>query len=344
MKALFSTVFVVLFSIMFFQNLSAESQENYVGPIASPTPTPEYEEAIVPNDEDDTEQKTLLTNGQKYYKDLVAPGSTNILLLGTEPSGFNFDTIMIVSIDKTAETVKIISLPRDIYIDYSDEVIGALKKVKPSYLQSKGIYRINAAPSIGNAINYQKNAGRFNKPYVDFISDLIEEIFSIRINDYAYVKVSGFRKIVDYFGGVTVYVPVLMNYSDPSQNFDVYIEKGTQHLNGAEAEGYVRFRQGYDENGEFNNYGDIFRKENQNRFIKAFMTQHVTLKNLGKLGDVAGIIGSNVITSVKGWDTIVDYAALAEEALVDKYAIETMELELTEKSIEGSSYVLIKIK
>jgi LCP family protein required for cell wall assembly len=114
--------------------------------------------------------------------------------------------------------------------------------------------------------------GRFNKPYVDFIADIIEEVFAIHINDHAYVKVNGFRNIVNYFGGVNVYVPVLMNYSDPAQDFKVYIEKGNQHLDGTEAEGYVRFRQGYDENGVFHNYGDIFRKENQNRFIKAFIS------------------------------------------------------------------------
>lgn len=326
---------------MTFKNLSSSHNNNVDQKVVTPTPNP-YEKDVVPNDENSTEEKIPLTNDQRYFENIISPGGTNVLLLGSEPTGFNFDTIMILNIDKTGKCINTVSLPRDIYIDYTDDVKDALNKAKPNYLKEKGIYKINAAPSIGEAIDYKKGSGRFDKPYVDFLADLIEEVFSVQINDYAYVKVNGFRKIVDYFGGVTVYVPVLMNYSDPSQDFEVYIEKGTKHLDGKDAEGYVRFRQGYDENGAFHNYGDIFRKENQNRFIKAMISQHVTLKNLGKLSKVADIISSNVITSVKGWDSIVDYGAMAEDAVLDQYKLNNLQLEFTEKTIKGSSYVVLK--
>ena len=111
-----------------------------------------------------------------------------------------------------------------------------------------------------------------------------------------------------------------MEYNDPYQDLEIYIEKGTQTLNGKDAEGYVRFRQGFDENGNFVNYGDIFRKENQNRFIKAFISQHVTLRNLSKLSKMQ-IISSNINTSVKGWDSIVKYGALLKN-INNKYPIE----------------------
>ncbi|MCX7772847.1 MAG: LCP family protein [Clostridia bacterium] len=329
--------------MMIFQNLSASSHVEETPLSITPTPS-QLESGIVPNDHLGSEQNSLLTKNQRYIEPLVDPESTNILILGSDPSGFNFDTLMVMSIDKKSKSVKLISFPRDIYIDYSPEVISALKKTKPAYLKEKGIYRINAAATIGNAIKYKKDIGRFNKPYIDFIADLIQEVFAIRASDYAYVKVGGFRKIVDSFGGVDVYVPVLMNYKDPAQDFSVYIEPGNQHLNGREAEGYVRFRQGYDENGVFHNYGDLFRKENQNRFMQAFITQHVTLNNLGKLSTVADIINNNVVTSVKGWDRIVDYGALAEEALNNDYAISDVQLQATEKTIKGSSYVMIKTK
>lgn len=342
--AFFSTIFVVFFSIMVSQNLSAGTNNESEKPsTVTPTPNP-HEQAVVPNDDLEDKDGFYLTNKQKYFESIVNPESTNILLLGTDPTGFNFDTIMILSIDKVSKKVNVISLPRDIYIDYSDYVIDALRKAKPSYLKEKGMHRINAAPSIGQTIEYQKGIGRFNKPYVDFIADIIDEVFDIYINDYAYVKVKGFRNIVDYFGGVTVYVPVHMEYNDPYQDLNIYIEKGTKHLNGNQAEGYVRFRQGFDENGNFQNYGDIFRKNNQNRFIEAFISQHVTLKNLGKLPKIAELISSNINTSVKGWDSIVSYGALAEEALNNKYPIENYELKFTEKFIDGSSYVLIEAK
>ena len=201
--AFFSTIFVVFFSIMVFQNLSTGSVEEPPEEpvIITPTPNPQQQPIVVPNDDLEEEEGFYLTNNQKYFESIVHPESTSVLLLGTEPTGFNFDTISILNIDKISKKVKIISLPRDIYIDYSDYVIDSLRKAQPSYLKEKGMNRINAAPSIGQAIEYQKDIGRFNKPYVDFIADLIEEVFDIHIDDYAYVKVKGFRNIVDYFGG-----------------------------------------------------------------------------------------------------------------------------------------------
>jgi len=346
LMAFFSTVFVILFSMMISQSHSSETHEEPdTTPVVTATPAPNDED-IVPNDDDDSiiVEEPRLTNDQKYFESLTDPDSTNVLLLGTDPTGFNFDTITILSIDTKAQHIKLISLPRDIYIDYSDEVLDALKKANPSYLREKGMHRINAAPSIGNMIEYRKDTGRFGKPYVDFLADLIYEIFDIYIKDFVYVKVNGFRNIVDYFGGVTVYVPNLMNYEDPYQDLKIYIEKGTRHLNGKDAEGYVRFRQGYDENGNFINYGDIYRKNNQNRFIKAFIQQHVTLKNLARLNEIVNVINKNIVTSVRGWNSIVDYAALAEKALVGKYQIETVELSVRDKMIDGSSYVLLKQK
>lgn len=343
--AFFSTILVVFISIMISQNLSLGNIGQVPEPNNTPTPTPNYEPGIVPNDPNDVEDNKLyLTNKQRYYKEIFNPNSTNILLLGTEPTGFNFDTIMILNIDKVTKKVTILSLPRDIYIDYSDAVIDALRETRPSYLKEKGMNRINATPSIGNVIKYKEGEGRFDKSYIDFLADIIDEVFGIYINDYAYVKTKGFRNLVNYFGGVSVYVPVHMEYNDPYQELEIYIEKGTQYLNGVQAEGYVRFRQGFDEEGNFHNYGDIFRKNNQNRFIKAFISQHITIKNLGKLSKISEIVSSNVITSVKGWDDIVKYGALAEEALNNSYPIENLSLEFVEKNIGGSSYVLLKSK
>lgn len=345
--AFFSTIFVVFISIMISQNLSAGNNIEDPQTDESPSPSPnQYEQNIVPNDGSDVEKEDefILTNKQRYYKDFFNTDSTNILLLGTEPTGFNFDTIMILNIDKSTQKASLLSLPRDIYIDYSDVIIDSLRETRPSYLKEKGMNRINAAPSIGDVIKYKEGRGRFKRSYVDFLADIIDEVFDIYIDDYAYVKTKGFRNLVDYFGGITVYVPVHMEYRDPTQDLEIYIEKGTKHLNGYQAEGYVRFRQGYDENGVFNNYGDVFRKNNQNRFIKAFISQHITLKNLGKLSKIAEIVSSNVNTSVKGWDDIVKYGALAEEALNNKYAIENIELDFNEKNIDGSSYILLKLK
>ena len=53
--------------------------------------------------------------------------------------------------------MQIISLPRDIYIDYSEYVIDELRKAQPSYLKRKGHASNKSAPSIGQTIEYQKD-------------------------------------------------------------------------------------------------------------------------------------------------------------------------------------------
>lgn len=344
MLSLVLTIFVIFAGQMFFQNLS-------IGKVM-PEPDPFPEEPVItepnpqvsqmPEAPNNTQPESLLTNHQKYYKQLVTPGSTNILIIASDPTSFSFDTIMVLSIDKTSRAIHIISFPRDIYIDYSQAAIDEIKAIKPERLQDKGWNKINAVPSIGNAIGYKKNVGRFGKPYVDFLADVIGEVFDIQVEDYIYVRVDGFRKIVDFFGGVKIHVPILMNYFDPTQDLDIYIEPGTQVLRGKDAEGFVRFRQGYDANGVFFNKGDLYRKENQIRFMKAFIQQHVTLANLNKLSKVSEIITQNVITSVKGWSEIVAYGALAEEAINKGYPIEGVPVDCSDKTINGVSYVLIK--
>ena len=330
---------------MFFQNLSIgnsqDNQDNTDGNepiITTPEPTNAIPEQTAVSPE------FLITNNQRYFEKLVAPGSTNILITGSDPSGWNFDTIMIMSIDKVEKTIKLISLPRDIYIDYNDDIIAMMEEKKPGAIYDKGMKKINAVPSVGNYLAYKKNVGRFGKPYIDFLCDILNEVFDVYISDYAYVKVDGVRRIVDYFGGVTMNVPILMNYYDPTQNLDIYIEPGTQRLNGKNAEGFLRFRQGYDAKGKFHPYGDFYRKNNQSLFMQAFIKQHVTVANIGKLSKISDIITQNVITSVKGWNEIVAYGALAEEAVINDYVIENIAVVCTEKNIEGNDYVLIKQK
>ena len=343
MISLLSTIFVVFSSQMFFQSLSIGNAGN--GPdmgINDPVTVTPDPTGDTPTDTTEPMNVPKLTNGQKYFEQLVAPDSTNILITATDVAGWNFDTIMIMNIDKASGTINLISLPRDIYIDYNDDIINKIRDAKPSLLQEKGIFKINAVPTIGNAISYKENVGRFGKPYMDFLCDILDEVLSIHISDFIYVKVAGVRNIIDYFGGVDINVPILMNYYDPTQNLDIYLEPGMQHLNGKKAEEFLRFRQGYDSSGDFHNYGDFYRKENQTKFMQAFIKQKVTLSNLNKLSKISDVITQNVITSVKGWDSIVSYGSLAEESLNNNYKTKSIELKCTEKIIDGSDYVLIQ--
>lgn len=226
------------------------------------------EEEAEPEEREENAEKAgfALTNGQRYYKPLVEKGDRNVLLIGEDAYSNNYDTIIVASISDKSKKVRLLNFPRDIYVDYSEEVLNQLKENYPKLYEAKGFQKINAAHSVGARIKYENNSGKFGDSNFDFVADLIEEVFGIPVDDYAYVNTKGFREIVDLFGGVTINVPVRMKYDDPVQGLHIDLEPGVQHLNGEQAEGFVRFRQGYDKNGEFVNYSDQFRKENQNEF------------------------------------------------------------------------------
>lgn len=346
MVSLMSSIFVVFWMMMFFQNLSIGNAHNDPDSTPQPSMVPNSSPSAFPTPivVDPITKEPALTKDQRYYKDMASSDSINVLIMGEDTTSGSYDTIMVMSIDKKSQTIRLINFPRDILIEYSDYVLDEFKTKRPDLYNSPGIFKLNAVPAIGKFIEYKKGTGRFGDSRFEFLSDVINEVFGIYIKDYVYLKVSGVRNIVDYFGGVKIKVPILMNYLDPTQGLDIYIEPGYQTLNGTKAEGFLRFRQGINANGEMINYGDIFRKENQIAFVKAFIQQHVTLANLNKLSQISEIIQKNIKTSVGGWSEIVEYGALAEEAVNKKYPMESALIDCLEdtKTINGAIYILIK--
>jgi LCP family protein required for cell wall assembly len=284
-----------------------------------------------------------ITNKQRYYKPLVSNATRNVLLIGEDAYSGNYDTIIIASISEKDKKVQLFNFPRDIYIDYSQEVLSKLEQMSPKLYTAKGFQKINAAPNVGASIKYKSDEGRFGNSRADFLADLIEELFGITIHDYAYVNTKGFREVVDLFGGVEINVPIRMKYDDPMQDLYIDLEKGIQRLNGEQAEWFVRFRQGYNEKGEFKNYSDTFRKENQNEFLKAFFKQHVNVKNVGKIDELVKLLGNNIKTSVDNIKDITFYANMLGKALTGKYDLESSIIEcLDAKMINGVYFDIIR--
>jgi LCP family protein required for cell wall assembly len=292
----------------------------------------------------DSKKPYDLTNNLRYYKDLVEKDNINVLLIGPDEVSGNYDTMMIVSLDDEKNIVRLINIPRDIYIDYSDEFKNDLKKVWPKYASSKGIYKINAAHLLGKRVDYKNGEGRFKNPEYDFTADLINEVFNIYIDDIIYIKPSSLRKIVDYFGGVEIDVPYLMKYSDPLQDLEINIKKGLQTLDGKDAEGFVRYRQGVDEKGKHKSIGDIERKKNQVAFVKAFIDQHMNLKNLGKIITIFNDLSSYVDSSVNTPELAGDYGKIAKKLYSSKFTQESEEIECKNINIDGIYYLELKTK
>lgn len=291
-------------------------------------------------DNESNELKTL-TNGQKYYTSLSSPENTNVLLIGKDPSYSNFDILIIASVDEKNQTVRLVDLPRDIYIDYVDPILTELEANADEFFHEKGSRKLNAAPVVGRKIEYSSQNERFaGKSDINFLADLIDEIFGIGIDDYMSVETDGFREMVDYFGGVVVDVPYGMHYEDPLQDLYIHLEPGLQVLDGTQAEGFVRFRQGTNEYGRMVSYS---RAENTFLFLKSFFKQHVTLRNLAKAGKVYEIVRENTATSVQSIGETYQYARLLNKILEEGYTIESATVECTDsRRIDGALYDIIR--
>jgi len=161
----------------------------------------------------------------------------NILLLGTN-QGLS-DTIMVFSLDMANKKLDQISIPRDTYYP------------RPSY-SGPAYQKINSVFSTEGAAGASKAA-----------SDVLG---GIPINYYAQVDTKGAIKIIDAIGGVDMYVPMDMKYSDPDQNLYIDLKAGQQHLNGEQSLMFLRFRSGYAN-------ADLGRISAQQEFLKSALSQ-----------------------------------------------------------------------
>ncbi len=278
-----------------------------------------------------------LTKGKPYSVKLVEEGTRNVLIIGEDKLNDLYDTIGIANIDEKNGRLKIIMIPRDTYIEYTGVISDYLEKSGKS--ESPGIYKINCAHLIGSMVKYK---GKFTSGPTSFLAEVIKEKFGIDVDDYVKINTGGFSSMVDLFGGVEINVPYLMKYDDPVQELHIDLAKGMQRLDGAQAEQFVRYRQGYKEDGSYFEIGDPGRKKNQLNFLKAFINQHGTIAEIDKVPRLIDLLGKNVQHSIGVGDMLQVYIKLAKNVVSDKYQIETENLEGEQTKVNGSSYVLLE--
>ncbi len=177
----------------------------------------------------------------------------NILLIGSDQAdangGYRSDTLIVVSVDKTANTVTMLSIPRDLFVF-----------IPKSRLQ---MGRINSV------INVAKNAPGGPIPLLE---QTILYNLGIPIHYYARVDFDSFKAIVDTLGGVDI--PVTCTFQDnrlkdPSldpQLVDSWalftLNAGWQHMDGDTALWYARSRQ-------VTGGGDFDRARRQQEVLRA---------------------------------------------------------------------------
>jgi polyisoprenyl-teichoic acid--peptidoglycan teichoic acid transferase len=148
--------------------------------------------------------------------ELVEKEPFSVLMLGTDAKNDKgrTDTIIVLTVNPTNNSVKMLSIPRDT----RTEIIGKGKEDK-----------INHAHAFGG---------------VEMAMDTVENFLDIPIDYYMKVNMEGFKDIVNAVGGVTVTNNLDFTYDK------VHFPVGEITLTGEEALPYVRMRK-EDPNGDF---------------------------------------------------------------------------------------------
>ncbi|WP_066090211.1 LCP family protein [Anaerotignum neopropionicum] len=227
----------------------------------------------------------------------------NVAVFGVDKDGTRTDVIFVVHYDSAAQSISLVSLPRDTRVSLADKVKENIKAEGRSYSQVTKLNSVHAYS--GNKIGCQNTVLQ------------IEDLLGIKIDHYVKIDLEAFRAIVDAIGGVDMYVPQDM-YKDMRDTGDplINLKEGDQHLDGEKAEQLVRFR-GYAE-------GDVGRIEVQQIFLKALADKVLSTETILKnLPDLISVMYKYIETDVSLPDAL-KYVNYIDKVDMSKISMETL--------------------
>jgi LCP family protein required for cell wall assembly len=245
---------------------SPTSRPQFVSTIAFlPTPTISGTIPITGTSEIPTPSTAIPTPVPTFQ---VPPGTTNILLLGSDTDldeGVGrTDSMIILAINRDGPTASMVSLPRDLYV----------------YIPGWTMNRINTALGHGSAVGYPGGA-------VAQLKDTILYNFGVPIHYYAQVDFEGFKQGVDIMGGVEMAVScelrdwrLISPELDPQEedNWEMFtLAPGIHMFDGDMALWYARSRL---------TTSDFHRGRRQQQLLRAMLNQGVDLDMVGQVPEL----------------------------------------------------------
>ncbi|WP_099157604.1 LCP family protein [Virgibacillus ndiopensis] len=241
----------------------------------------------------------------------------SILLMGVENYATNgkngrADTQIVVTLNPKTNKMTMTSVPRDTRVMLPEEGAG----------QYAGFHKINSAYTYGSITGYGGNK---------LTIEMVEDLLDIPIDEYVAVDFEGFREIVDSLGGVEVDIKEgFWEKNIYNNDKRIYFEEGSAKLNGEEALAFVRMRK--------RAVNNIYpRDERQRQFIKAAISQAISVGTIFKVGEISDILGKNVETSLKPSEI---YSLQKVYSSIDASGIETFNIDGSNQMVNGSSYFI----
>ncbi|MGH7217848.1 MAG: LCP family protein [Candidatus Microsaccharimonas sp.] len=276
-----------------------------------------------------------------------ANGRSNFLVFGTaeddeggEHGGANLtDSIMVLSIDQDKKDAYMLSLPRDLWVEYAMPDGGACT------VGYQG--KLNAQYFCASDDGTNEESG------ASALSEKVGDITGLDIQYYIHLNFTAVVDAVDAVGGVDVTI----NSEDPrgilDRNFDwkcgyrcyfVNYKNGeTVHLDGEHALALARARNAAGGYGLPN--GNFDREKNQQLIIKALREKAVSAGTLTNLGAVTGLIdalGNNLRTNVQTKEirTLMDLGTqIKTESIISLSLNDEDEMLVTTGNHNGQSIV-----
>ncbi|GHF13731.1 transcriptional regulator [Streptomyces fumanus] len=170
-------------------------------------------------------------------------GAENSKLGGGDSEGARSDTAMVVHLDAGRSAATVVSIPRDTLVTRP-----ACPRPDGGSTAEAHQVMFNSAYAVGGPVCAVKTA---------------EALTGVRMDHYIEIDFSGFAKLVDELGGVTVTVEEDID-DDKSH---LHLDAGTHHLDGEQALGLARTRYG------IAGGSDLARIGLQQQLVKALLTQ-----------------------------------------------------------------------
>lgn len=235
-------------------------------------------------------------------------GRSNFVIFGTsedregEMDGPDLtDTILVLSVHQEKKDAYMISLPRDLWVEYEE----------PCTVGYKG--RINAVYYCG-----KHNNGNSEEAGAEALQRKAGEVLGLDVQYYVHVNFKAVTDLVDAVDGITVtvegyepgYDGILDRAFDDKCNYTCYYvnykDGEVVHMDGEHALAFSRARNAFTWAGGERNYGlpnsNYDREKNQQKVLVALQQKALsagTLTNVGKVTSIVDAIGKNLRTNIE---------------------------------------------